>query len=324
MANHYTEVTSQGYFSRLGGSIKGVIGGFVMIALSCLLLFWNEGRAIKTARSLEEGAGAVVEAKPDAVDAANDRKEIHFTGDARTSETLSDPKFGVSAPAIHLRRKAEMYQWKETKRERSVERVGGRRETEVSYDYDTGWDASAIDSSEFRHPEDHRNPAMPFRSELFSAREVMVGAYRLSSGLVGQMDAFEALPVSDTAGVEAPPGVRVRSLDGGLYLGNDPAKPAVGDLRVSFQVVKPALVSIVAMQNGSTLAPYATHEGGTIELLRMGSVGAAQIFKEEQDKNATLTWILRGLGFFVMFLGFYALFRPLVMVVNVLPFLGDL
>ena len=34
--------------------------GLVLIVAMVVLLFWNEGRAVTTARSLAEGAGAVV------------------------------------------------------------------------------------------------------------------------------------------------------------------------------------------------------------------------------------------------------------------------
>jgi len=57
----YTEVTTKGLGSRLGASIKGVLVGVVMVTAAFPVLFWNEGRAVQTAKSLAEGRGAVVE-----------------------------------------------------------------------------------------------------------------------------------------------------------------------------------------------------------------------------------------------------------------------
>ena len=51
----YTEVTRTGYFGRIGNAIKGVIFGIVLFFVSFIILFWNEGRAVHTARTLEEG-----------------------------------------------------------------------------------------------------------------------------------------------------------------------------------------------------------------------------------------------------------------------------
>ena len=113
MANDsYTETTHQGWFSRIGNSIKGILVGIVLIVASIILLFWNEGRSVTEAKSLEEGIAAVVSVQSDAVNASNDGKLVHMIGEARTEETLTDEEFGTSAVALKLRRHVEMYQWK--------------------------------------------------------------------------------------------------------------------------------------------------------------------------------------------------------------------
>jgi hypothetical protein len=60
----FTETSSQGWFSRLGGAIKGILFRMVMFVVAFPLLFWNEGRAVKTAKSLAEGRGAVPTVRP--------------------------------------------------------------------------------------------------------------------------------------------------------------------------------------------------------------------------------------------------------------------
>ena len=57
MPDSMTEVTSQSWFSRIVESIKSVLVGGAFFVLSFPVLFWNEGRAVRTAKSLEEGAG---------------------------------------------------------------------------------------------------------------------------------------------------------------------------------------------------------------------------------------------------------------------------
>lgn len=109
----YTEVTNQSWFSRIGGAIKGIIFGFILFIIAFPLLFWNEGRAVKTYKSLKEGSGAVISVLADQVDPNNEGKLVHLSGRASTEETLTDPVFGVSENALRLRRKVEMYQWQE-------------------------------------------------------------------------------------------------------------------------------------------------------------------------------------------------------------------
>jgi hypothetical protein len=73
-----------------------VLIGFVLFVAAFPLLFWNEGRAVQTARSLEEGAGVVVSVSADLVDPANAGRLIHVNGTAKTEDVLRDDEFGVS------------------------------------------------------------------------------------------------------------------------------------------------------------------------------------------------------------------------------------
>ncbi|MCY2994909.1 MAG: hypothetical protein NTY19_44665 [Planctomycetota bacterium] len=60
MSDSFSEVTSQSWFSRLGNAIKGVLLGIILFVVAFPLLWWNEGRAVKTAKGLKEAGGAVV------------------------------------------------------------------------------------------------------------------------------------------------------------------------------------------------------------------------------------------------------------------------
>jgi hypothetical protein len=83
MTDTFTEVTTRSWRSRIVESIKGVLFGFVLILGSGAALFWNEGRAVQTQRSLTEGAGVVIDIDPAQVDPANEGKLVHVSGDMR-------------------------------------------------------------------------------------------------------------------------------------------------------------------------------------------------------------------------------------------------
>jgi Transmembrane protein 43 len=51
-----------------------------------------------------------------------------------------------------------MYQWKEEKKEDTQNNVGGGTTTTTTYDYSRVWSDKPINSSEFKHPENHDNP----------------------------------------------------------------------------------------------------------------------------------------------------------------------
>jgi hypothetical protein len=88
--------------------------------------------------------------------------------------------------------------------------------------------------------------------------------------------------------------------------------------------IQPCDYSVISMQRGSSFAPYLTKSGQPLSLVYPGLLTAKQMFKYEQTNNSHLTWVLRFVGFFFMFIGMLALFNPLVALSEMVPFLGEL
>lgn len=321
----YTEVTSQSWFGRLGNAFKGILFGLILVLISFPLLFWNEGRAVKRYKTLKEGGGAVVSVSADMIDGANQNRLVHLTGLATTEETLADPVFGVTAPAIKLKRIVEMYQWQEESRSEEKKKLGGGTETTTTYTYSKVWSQDPINSGNFKKPEGHGNPGqMPFGTEEITAQTVTVGAYYLSPSLVGKIRDYRPLPLGADYRVPEAVVPKNQVSQDNIYLGNDPASPQIGDLRVSFMQVVPMDISLVAQQVNDTFAPYQAKAGGTIELLENGVHSAEEMFAQAQKSNTILTWVLRAVGFFVMLIGFQLIFAPLSVFADVLPILGSI
>jgi len=320
-----TEITSQSWGGRLKESIKGILVGIVFFVGAFPILWFNEGRAVRTEKSLKEGQGAVVDVQNDRVDPANEHKLVHMSGHAVTAEILNDPEFGVSSNAIKLKRTVEMYQWKENKKEEERKKMGGGSEKITTYTYSKEWSTDPIDSSSFKES-GHDNPgAFPFSQHEETAKEVSVGAFQLDDVLIGKMDAFDPVPVDAKALAAVPQETRAKLQlnDGGFYMGEKPAEPAIGDTRVKFAAVMPQDISVVALQAGKSFAAYHASAGMDIEMLRRGIIGAKQMFEMALKENTILTWVLRGLGWFLMFLGLVLFFRPLSVVGDVVPMFGS-
>jgi hypothetical protein len=49
--------------------------------------------------------------------------------------------------------------------------MGGSTTTTTTYDYSKEGSDEPINSSEFKHPDDHQNPQMPFGSKRFAASD---------------------------------------------------------------------------------------------------------------------------------------------------------
>lgn len=316
--------SSSSWFSRLGKAFTGIVVGLILIVIGIGLLFWNEGRAVKTFKTLKEGQGLVVEVAAESVDPANDGKLVHLSAEAVTDETLVDQDFGVSANAIRLRRDVEMYQWKETEKSETQKKLGGGEETVTTYTYDKEWSSFLNDSSNFHQPSGHENPSeFPYDSVTLDAEQVGVGAFYLTPDLIAQLSDFKDLPVRDMPeGVEWPEDAQTSK--GGIYLGANPAQPQVGDVRIQFSVVEPGQVSLVAAQNGDTFAEYQTKAGGTIAMIVSGNVPAQQMFADAIATNTLITWLVRLGGFILIWIGFSLLFAPLSVLADIVPLFGSL
>lgn len=322
----FTDVTSESWFSRIGNSFKQVIFGVILILVSAVLLWWNEGRAVTTARSLAEGKGAVVEASSDKVDTALDGKLVHVTGQATGKGTLSDPDYGVTSPesSLRLERKVEMFQWTESKKSETRTKIGGGTEKKTTYSYATEWSSTLEKSSDFKQPQGHENPTSMPASRDFVSPSATLGAYTLSDSLVKRIDTFAPLTPDAKSVAASPQGAQMRVAGEQLYRGADPSQPKVGDIRITFRTVAPTLVSVIAGQAAGGFQPFQIQGGDALEMLDVGSVSAAQMFTEAESANTTLTWILRAVGWLLMTVGIGSLFSPFTTFASVLPFLGDI
>lgn len=327
MADTFTTTTRTSYGSRLGSSLKGIGMGLVVFLVGFPVLFWNEGRAVKRTRALKEGEKKVVPVESGTIDPANEGGLVHFTGRAVTGAVLADTVFGVAVTGdLQLVRTVEMYQWTEEVREETKKNVGGSETTKTTYNYTKQWSSSLEDSSSFEHAKGHENPAdFAFPEESWLAEDVRVGAFAIPSDRVRAIGAPMSLPLAADAVPAALPTNATR-LANGWYIptangGGTPQAPQVGDERVTFAHVPQTDVSFVAKQVGSTIAPYLT-KNGPVLLQQDGVRSADEMFTSAHSSNKIVTWLLRLLGFILLFAGLSAVLRPIRVLADVLPFLG--
>lgn len=346
------EIQNPNWLSRMGGAVKGMAVGAVLFLVAFPVLFWNEGRAVKTARRLAEGAGAVVSVGIDRVDAANEGRLVHVSGKAMTKETLSDEAFGVSATAIKLSRSVEIFQWVENKNVKR-EKKGDKTIETTTYTYKKEWCRAPVDSSGFKEA-GHGNPptALPFSNQELVAKEVTLGAFSLSEANIRKIGGAKEFPFAPD--FKLPEALKGQFVNGVIYvpaaktvaapaaqagspllaaaqaavsnavgsvLHDVAAAPEVGDLRVKFRVVEPHDISLCEKQVGNSFMPWTASDGKAISLQRDGLADAAAMFASAQSSNAMMTWILRLVGFLVMLFGVRMVLAPLSVLVDVIPVL---
>lgn len=321
----FVETKTKSWFSRIAESIVGVLIGIVCIVASAVLLFWNEGRAVTTARSLAEGGKVVIDAAADQVDPANEGKLVHVSGAGNATAPLVDQEFGISARALRLARVAEMYQWEEEKREETSRSAGGSETTTTTYSYNKVWSDRTINSQNFRQRENHANPARKYNRLDVDAKDATLGAYKLDDRVLNLLAPRRVLTVSPDAADKLRDRIAdAKVVDGKIYIGPDPAQPRIGDYRISYLTVPVGPVSVIGQQIGAGFGPYQTKAGDRLLMATAATQSAESMFKDAERENLILTWIVRIVGLAVMWLGAFLILNPLVVVADVVPLIGSI
>jgi hypothetical protein len=381
----YQEVKTTGYGTRVGNSFKAIGGGFVLFCLATALLWWNEGRAVKTEKMLDEAGNAYVEMEnPNKRDASLDGELICGTAMATTEDSLSDAQFGIGAKAIALRRTVEYYQWVEHDEDTHEDKLGGKEVTTTTYTYSKEWTNSPVESAEFKDPAyQNKNFVLTTIDDAEQyAENVSWGAYKLNEGLIHRISSREGLNLAisedlliqfdksaKTAyerfyGVKKQPAEQpaetvvlsdsakvvadslkavndsinatmanadnkkdleyVHQASNVLYYGRVPGSPEVGDVRVTFEIVTPAKVTVMAVVDGDTFKPFKAKNGKRFQTLVMGKKSGDEIIDAQKDVNSTFLWILRIVGILLVIGGLRGILGFLETILKVVPFVASI
>ena len=381
----YQEQKTTGYGTRVGNSFKAIGSGILLFCIGTALLWWNEGRTVKTEKMLDEVGGNYVEMEnPNKKDASLDGELICGTALATTEDSLSDAQFGVGAKAIALHRRVEYYQWVESSEEKSEDKLGGKEVTTTTYTYSKKWVSTPVESSEFKDPAyQNKNTVLTTVDESDQyAENVSFGAYKLNETLIHRISSSEGLDLAisedllkdldknaqvayerfygtkktASKAVEQPAETTVLSdsakavadslkavndsiiknavnkkdfeyvhqAGNVLYFGRVPGSPEVGDVRVTFEKVVPAKVTVMAVVDGDSFKPYKAENGKRFQTLVMGKRSGDDIIEADKEANNMWLWLLRGVGVLLVIGGLKGIFGFLETILKVVPFIANI
>lgn len=394
----YTETTTTGYGTRVGNSFKAIGSGILLFVLGTALLWWNEGRAVKTEKMLDEAGSKYVEMEnPNKKDASLEGELICGTAMATTEDSLTDAQFGVGAKAIALRRTVEYYQWVEHSQTKREDKLGGKEVATTTYTYSKQWVSSPIQSSEFHDPAyQNKNMVLTTVEEADQyAENVSFGAYKLPESLIHSISSREAmdlalaedlltqfdkstkaayerfygvqksiqqpiqqpqqpvaqaipdsiralLPDSVKAALDSLQAVNdsinkqmanaenkkdlmyIHQAGNVLYFGRVPGAPEVGDVRVTFEKVVPAKVTVMAVVDGDTFKPFKAKNGKRFQTLVMGKKSGDEIIDAQKEANNMILWFLRILGVVMVIGGLKGIFGFIETILKVVPFIAGI
>ena len=376
----YQEVTTTGYGTRVGNSFKAIGSGILLFLAGTALLWWNEGRAVKTEKMLDEAGSAYVEMEnPNKKDASLEGELICGTALATTEDSLIDNEFGIGAMAISLTRKVEFYQWVEHSQEKKEDKLGGKEVTTTTYTYSKEWVSRPVESAQFKDPA-YQNKNMVLTTiedaEQY-AENVSWGAYKLNESLIHSISSREGLDLAiaedllkqfdksaktayerfygvqknqqpaeqpaETAAVSDSAKAVNDSINNAianaenkkdfeyihqasnvLYYGKVPGSPEVGDVRVTFEKVVPAKVTVMAVVDGDSFKPFKAKNGKRFQTLVMGKKSGDEIIEAEKEANNMWTWALRIIGILMVIGGLKGIFGYVETILKVVPFIAGI
>lgn len=186
----YTKTTTTSYGSRLGSSFKAIFAGIILFIAATILLFWNEGRAVRQYDNIKATQKACMHVdNVSKLDGDLENQCIHATAEVKTNDILTDGTFGISVNAIELKRDVEYFQYVEHTSSETKDKVGGSQETTTTYTYEKDWVDEPIESSEFEDPSYKRVNSTFYTLDDMTevAQNATFGAYKLSSGLISSI-----------------------------------------------------------------------------------------------------------------------------------------
>ena len=94
-------------------------------------------------------------------------------------------------------------------------------------------------------------------------------------------------------------------------------------MRLFFEIIPPAYISVIGAQAGNLLRPYYNDES-PIAYFSYGTYNIDEMLKKGEEDNASATWALRLAGTTLMIFCFFLIFNPLIVMGRPVPLLGPL
>jgi hypothetical protein len=109
-----------------------------------------------------------------------------------------------------------------------------------------------------------------------------------------------------------------------LYFGRVPGSPEVGDVRVTFEKIVPAKVTVMAVVDGDSFKPYKAKNGKRFQTLVMGKKSGDVIIDAEKEANNMWLWVFRFFGVMMVIGGLKGIFDFVVTILKVVPFVANI
>eukprot|EP00667_Euglena_gracilis_P005475 EG_transcript_5516 len=331
----------------MGAALCGALLGIVLFIGSLVLIFWNEGRFVKTVKMLNE-AQEMVHVYPDCstVNSAWNGRLVFVTCDIAPNTIAIDPRFNISGPrpSVVVERRVETVQWRQRAHSNTRKTATGGTTTCTYYDHYVDWFGDYVDTASFFSPgrccvkvdltlastapcsEDPctkyvgcANTPPPYPSDYFYPKAVAVGAFTLprdmAQGTWTMADLVDQTPIGLNATLVLP----------WFYTSVRPS-PLLGDARFKWAASTARTVTLLAQQDGASFTRWASQYDADYGLyLKVeGAATLQSVVAAQQEQNQALLWGLRVAGFLACWFGLQLLTGPVALAPQLVPCVGGL
>eukprot|EP01012_Entosiphon_sulcatum_P038297 TRINITY_DN495_c0_g1_i1.p1 TRINITY_DN495_c0_g1~~TRINITY_DN495_c0_g1_i1.p1 ORF type:complete len:538 (-),score=32.64 TRINITY_DN495_c0_g1_i1:141-1754(-) len=323
-------ISRDGFCSRIGGAICGACIGVVLLIVFCVILVWNEGKTVKDQKAIQQGRKDVVELGC-SMDTAKVGKLVHASC-SLSSTRLSDPVFSsVAVNGVWLSRSVEMLQWTESS---TSSKSNGQ--TVTRYSYSTTWSSGQISTSSFHNPQGCGgtcyNPTFPsFSSQKWWVEPTFFGNFTLPTDLRNKITGSTAITPPSTSrscsqlSSSQPPSVistDTTTPSGGYLYTN--CGNVVGTLRIKWTASSATSASVLAkLTDAGSFVEWKASSGSTIYRLSEGNKSASSMFDDASSAAKVRTWVLRFVGWLLIWLGLQLITGPVAVMPTIIPCVGD-
>lgn len=309
-----TVTSKTGYGKRIVGSFLGVIFGIGLFFGSFVVLYMNEGR-VDVSKIASTAALVSAEGNTEVAEGSL----VYVSGEVITDEQVAGDTYLNAGDYVAVERVVEMYSWVEETDTKTTKNVGGSETTETTYNYVNEWTASPQDASDF-YDSSYYNPPKSVENDTNMSSSVHVGVYSVSMDAV-TLPAMTPLALSEEMLTLSGDAEFVSNY---VFIGSGTlTSPVVGDVRVSYNVLNSGTdVTLFGKLSGASVMNY-TDESTGMNLYRMfvGSYDAA--IAQMHGEYVTMMWLMRLLGFVMMWGGMMLVLGPISTLLDVLPAFGS-
>ncbi len=318
------KVRRQSYGNKLATSMIGAIIGIIMFLGSFVVLYYNEGR---------ENLGKIAATAKEVTNNSQAKSEelICFKGIIDTSDYAEDT-YLVNDEYVYIERRVEMYAYVETKHTDKKDNLGGSSTITESYTYKLEWSTNPTTTPNFNgdanekpsitneNAYNNRIETMP-KSATYQSSNIQVGEYPIADSV--ELSGAKELGINEfKVNLATLPNAVISEKYILQSMGENPSFSSFkeGDIRISFNIIKAGGNGIVfgAFSSG-TITKFITPKGKSLLRLFSGVDTKAEAVSIFEKEHKTMTWILRLIGFILMFAGLMAMSNPITEFVSVIP-----